>query len=181
MNDYFNIDEEYGSAEELKRMVDTAHKLGMRVLLDLVYAHIGPNAPIIHKHPEFVKQNPDGSFICTVWNFPALDFNCEGLREYLYCNMVYHIAVTDADGFRLDVGDSIPIDFWKEARRIIQTVKKDAVLINEGNGYENMAVAFDSSYCWEWHSILRRVYCGDETASKIRDFSGAHRKDAVSL
>ena len=170
MNDYFNIDEEYGTMEDLKKMINKAHELNMKVLLDLVYAHIGPNAPIIHKHPEFVKQNPDGSFIYTAWNFPALDFKNEGLREYLYCNMVYYISVIDADGFRLDVGDAIPIDFWKEARRRIQNVKKDAVLINEGAKFENMAIAFDSSYCFRWHEILRRVYCDSESATQIRDF-----------
>lgn len=169
MNDYFNIDEEYGVIDDLKAMINKAHELNMKVLLDLVYAHIGPNAPIIKKHPEFVKQNPDGSFICTEWKFPALDFRSEGLREYLYCNMVYYIAVIDADGFRLDVGDKVPIDFWKEARRRIQTIKKDAILINEGTAYENMAIAFDSSYCWAWHDILRNVYCENESAVKIRE------------
>lgn len=170
MNDYFNIDEEYGTMEDLKKMINKAHELDIKVLLDLVYAHIGPNAPVIQKHPEFVKQNPDGSFICTEWHFPALDFRSEGLREYLYCNMVYYIAVIDADGFRLDVGDAIPIDFWKEARRRIQNVKKDAVLINEGSIYEKMAIAFDTSYCFEWHEILRRVYCNAESAAQIRDY-----------
>ena len=170
MNDYFKIDEEYGTLADLEEMISKAHELDMKVLLDMVYAHIGPNAPIIGRHPEFVQQNDDGSFICTAWHFPALDFRSEGLREYLYCNMVYYIAVLDADGFRLDVGDMIPVDFWKEARRRIQTVKKDAVLINEGTGFENMVTAFDSCYCFDWHSYIRLVYCGTESATKIREF-----------
>ena len=56
MNDYFNIDEEYGTMEDLKNMISKAHQLDMKVLLDLVYAHIGPDAPVIHKYPDFVKQ-----------------------------------------------------------------------------------------------------------------------------
>lgn len=169
INDYFNVDEEYGVIDDLKEMINKAHELNMKVLLDLVYAHIGPNAPIIKKYPEFVKQTPDGSFICTSWNFPELDFRSEGLREYLYCNMVYYIAVIDVDGFRLDVGDKIPIDFWKEARRRIQAIKKDAILINEGSVYENMVIAFDASYCFAWHDMLRNVYCENRSAAKIRE------------
>ena len=46
MNDYFQIDSEYGSMDDLREFVKEAHRLGMRVLLDLVYYHIGPNAPI---------------------------------------------------------------------------------------------------------------------------------------
>ena len=67
------------------------------------------------------------------------------------------------------MGDRIPVDFWKEARRRIQAVKKDAVLINEGIGYDNMVIAFDSCYCFEWHELLRQVYCGGEPATKLRE------------
>ena len=83
INDYFSIDDEYGTMDDLRMLVNKAHEADMRVLLDLVYAHIGNNADIIKRHPEFVMQNQDGSIVCTRWNFARLDFNSEGLREYL--------------------------------------------------------------------------------------------------
>ncbi|MBQ8400981.1 MAG: hypothetical protein IJX14_03535, partial [Clostridia bacterium] len=138
MNDYFHIDEEYGTMEDLAECVTECHRLGMRILLDLVYLHIGPNAAILHTHPEFARQNPDGSFINGPWNFPLLDFACAGLREYLWCNMVYYIGVLDVDGFRCDVGDAVPVDFWAEGRRRIRAVKPDALLINEGANGETL-------------------------------------------
>lgn len=170
MNDYFNIDEEYGTIDDLREMVDKAHELDMKVIFDLVYAHIGPNAPIIKKHPEFVQQNPDGSFINTEWNFPALDFKSDALREYLYCNMVYYLSVVDVDGFRCDVGDRVPVDFWKEARERMQKVKKDAVLINEGFKPEYLQIAFDANYSFGWHDRLRKIYCGEEPASILGEY-----------
>lgn len=170
MNDYFGVDEEYGTMEDLGELAERAHKLDMKLILDLVYAHIGPNAPIIKKYPHFVKQNADGTFRYTRWNFPALDFRCEGLREYLYCNMVYYIASVDADGFRLDVGDAIPEDFWCEARRRIRSIKEDAVLINEGSLYSRMKSAFDASYCFTWHMLLRKIFCEGEPAYTLRDY-----------
>ena len=169
MNDYFAIDEEYGTMQDLKELIHKAHELDMKVILDLVYAHIGPNAPIINRHPEFIKQNPDGSFITTAWHFPEMDFNCEGLREYLYCNMTYYIGVCDADGFRCDVGDAVPVDFWREARRRMKAIKPDSVLINEGEKYENMAVAFDSSYTFAWHNRLYKIFCGGESAKSLSE------------
>lgn len=169
MNDYFSIDEEYGTMNDLCELIRTAHELDMKVILDLVYAHIGPNAPIIKIHPEFVEQNSDGSFITTDWHFPKLDFNCEGLREYLYCNMTYYIGVCDADGFRCDVGDAVPADFWKEARRRIQCIKPDSVLINEGEKYKNMAIAFDSSYTFSWHDRLYDIFCGNGAAETLSE------------
>ena len=48
MNDYFKIDSEYGTMDDLREFVAEAHKLGLKVFLDLVYFHIGPNAPSFH-------------------------------------------------------------------------------------------------------------------------------------
>lgn len=169
MNDYFSIDEEYGTFEDLKDFTAEAHRLGMRVILDLVYAHIGPNASIIQRHPEFVKQTPEGKMIYTEWNFPALDFDCPGLREYLYCNMAYFIGVIDADGFRCDASDFVPNDFWLEASLRIKRIKSDVVLINEGDKYERLKTAFECSYCYPWHEALYKVYCGDETVAHLKE------------
>ena len=88
MNNYFKIDSEYGTEDDLREFIEEAHRLGMRVLLDLVYLHIGPNAPILKRHPEFARQDADGNTVCTDWNFPYLDYNSDGLREYLWCNMI---------------------------------------------------------------------------------------------
>jgi 1,4-alpha-glucan branching enzyme len=154
--------------DDLRVLVKKAHEADMHVLLDLVYAHIGNSADIIKRHPEFVVQNQDGSFVCTEWNFPKLDFNNEGLREYLYCNMVYYISVIDVDGFRCDMGDYIPIDFWNEAKRRILRVKPDAVLINEGGLFHYMETAFDACYCG-WNGCMRNVFCGTASALTVRE------------
>lgn len=78
MNNYFRIDSEYGTENDLREFIEEAHRLGMRVLLDLVYLHIGPNAPILKRHPEFARQDRDGNIICTEWNFPYLDYTSDG-------------------------------------------------------------------------------------------------------
>ena len=171
MRDYYFIDSEYGTADDLKELIEKAHALDMRVLLDLVYAHIGEGAPIIKRNPEFVEQNPDGSFIYTDWNFPKLNFACEGLREYLYTNMLYYVSAFDVDGFRCDIGDVVPLDFWQEARRRMRTIKKDAVLINEGIEYFRLETAFDSSYCYDWHGTLYDIFCEGAPAHTLKDFN----------
>ena len=170
MNDYFKIDSEYGTDDDLREFINQAHKLDMRVILDLVYLHIGPNAPIIKKHPEFAKQDKYGNMVCSIWQFPYLDFSCAGLREYLWCNMIYYIGEMDADGFRCDVGDSVPIDFWVEARRRMHAVKPDSVLINEGRNWDYLIKGFDSSYCFDWHENLYKSFSGKMTAAELREY-----------
>ncbi|MBQ2724988.1 MAG: hypothetical protein IJF78_04700 [Clostridia bacterium] len=167
MNDYFRIDEEYGTMEDLAECIRECHRLGMHLILDLVYLHIGPNAAILKIHPEFAKQNMDGSFINGYWNFPLLDFNHPGLREYLWSNMVYYIVVLDADGFRCDVGDGVPLDFWTEGCRRIRAVKPDAALINEGTRGESLLAAFHAVYGFSWHECIYGVLSGQKDASAL--------------
>ena len=117
MNNYFKIDSEYGNMDDLCEFVSESHRLGMRVILDLVYLHIGPNAEILKEHPDFAAKNEDGTTKLTYWNFPYLNYENEGLKEYLWCNMTYYVGVIGVDGFRCDVGDCVPLDFWREGKR----------------------------------------------------------------
>ena len=178
MKDYFAIDEEYGTMEDLAACARECHRLGMRLILDLVYLHIGPDADILHTHPEFAKQYPDGSFVNGRWNFPLLDFNHPGLREYLWSNMVYYVAVLDADGFRCDVGDGVPLDFWMEGHRRISAVKPDAILINEGTNPESLYAAFNAVYGFSWHSSIYGVLVDGKPASDLRrDWEETHNRN----
>ncbi len=167
MNDYFQIDDEYGTMADLAELVTEAHNRDMRVLLDLVYLHIGPNAPIIKRCPDFAQHNEDGSIRCTYWHFPYLNFENEGLREYLWCNMTYYVGALDVDGFRCDVGDGVPESFWQEGRRRIKAIKPDSILINEGNKYEWLATAFDSCYNFPWHEEIYKCISGTNTAAGL--------------
>ena len=99
----------YGTMEDLKAFVAESHRLGMRVLLDLVYLHIGPNADVLKNYPDFVNRDEMGNMILGPWNFPMLNYSNLGLREYLWCNMTYYIGALNADGFRCDVGDQVRI------------------------------------------------------------------------
>ena len=168
MNNYFSIDSEYGTIDDLREFIAEAHRLEMRVLLDLVYLHIGPNAPILKRHPEFAKQDNDGNILLSPWHFPNLDFHCPGLREYLWCNMVYYVGELDVDGFRCDVGDGVPIDFWNEGRRRMQSIKPDAVLINEGSKWDYLLTGFDASYFFWWHECLYSVFKGEKPLEELR-------------
>lgn len=168
INDYFKLDSEYGTLDDLREFVSEAHRLNMYVLLDLVYYHIGPNALILKEHPEFAKLDKNGDFILGDWNFPVWDYSCEGLREYLYSNMLYYITHIGVDGFRCDVGDMVPLDFWREGVRRMKAVNPEAVLINEGQVWENLTV-FNASYAWHWHDCIYNVISGKASASQLRE------------
>ena len=147
--DYFHVDEEYGSDQDLKDFCAVAHRLGMKVVFDLVYLHCGPTAPFLKEHPEFTWWNADGTVKKGPWRFPKLNFAVPGLRAYLIGNIKYLISEYGADGFRCDVGDGIPLDFWCDAHDEMDAVSKgETILLCEGFTVCNQYKGFDADYGW---------------------------------
>lgn len=149
ISDYFHVDREYGSDDDLRDFCAAAHRLGLRVIFDLVYLHMGPTAPILKAHPEFTSWDAPGKVAHGPWRFPTLDFSKPSVREYLLTNVGYLMAEFGVDGFRCDVGDGIPLDFWCEAHRRMDALSDGAaILLCEGYNPANQTVGFDADYGW---------------------------------
>lgn len=168
MNSYFEIDSEYGTMEDLREFVRVAHSLDQKVILDLVFMHIGPNAPVIYEHPEFVKRDAEGNMILGGWNFPLFNFDNNGCCEYLWSNMVFYTGDIGVDGFRCDVGDEVPLEFWTEGLRRIRCINPDAVLINEGKKHEYLET-FDAMYAFHWHNAFYDIMVDSAPVSVLRE------------
>jgi cyclomaltodextrinase / maltogenic alpha-amylase / neopullulanase len=148
MKDYYHVDPEYGTDDDLKAFIAEAHRLGMRVLLDMVYLHCGPTAVFLAEHPDFVKRDAEGNVAVAGWGFPALNLANPELREYLWKNMEYWVREFGADGFRCDVSDGIPLDFWETARDRLEKIRPDVCMLAEGTRREDQLKAFDLDYGW---------------------------------
>jgi cyclomaltodextrinase / maltogenic alpha-amylase / neopullulanase len=148
LKDYFHVDPEYGTDADLKALVATAHRLGLKVIFDLVYFHAGPGAKVWKEHPEFTAWNADGTIAKGQWRFPRFNFRVPGVKEYLWNNMTGLIRDYDVDGYRCDVGDGVPLDFWCEGVRRMKAVKADAILLCEGSNEQDQVTAFDADYGW---------------------------------
>ena len=148
MKDFYHVDPEYGTDQDLKAFVAAAHALKLRVMLDMVYLHCGPKAVFIASNPDFVKRADDGKVKNAGWSFPGLNFKSPGLRDYLWKNMEWWIRDFDVDGFRCDVADQIPLDFWEAGRARIERIKPDVGMLAEGTRKEDQLMAFDLDYGW---------------------------------
>lgn len=166
--DYYNVDEEYGTNDDLKEFVKTAHENGLKVLFDLVYLHCGRNAVFLEEHPDFVQRNPDGTLLVPDrWPFARINYESKELREYLYKNMEYFITDFGVDGFRCDVGDSVPLDFWEDSVSRLKEIKPNLIMINEGENPEYLKKAFDISYECFWNDAMIDVFAKKESATKL--------------
>ena len=71
-------------------------------------------------------RNEDGSVKMTKWGFPYVNLESKEVRKYLIDSMIRWVRF-GCDGFRCDVGDQVPIDFWVEAASACQAIKSDLV------------------------------------------------------
>ena len=162
--DYFHVDPEYGTDRDLKDFIDHAHSLGMKVFIDLVFCHCGPTAQVVRQHPDYFKHDKDGNMMMTRWHFPMFDHNNAGTRAYMRSIMTYYVADFNVDGFRCDVADEVPIDFWEEARGELDRLNRDLVIVAEGRNAVNTRYAFDANYGWEVSKEMGRIL-------RLKDFA----------
>jgi len=153
--DFFHVDPEYGTDQDLKDFINKAHSLGMKVFVDIVFAHCGPGAAIVKQHPEFFKYNDKGEMMLTKWKFPMFDPGYSGTRAYFRSIMSYYVADFDVDGFRCDTARHIPISFWEEARIELERMKPDIVVVAESNEPYNTRYGFEADYNWAVFSTVR--------------------------
>lgn len=146
MADYFSVDEEYGNNDDLHEFINRSHELGLRVMLDLVYLHCGRNAVFLKEHPDYVIQNEDGTpKVGEEWPFARINYANEKVREYLYENGEFLVKEFNIDGFRCDVGDGVPLDFWREFAERARAINKNLIMLNEGTKEDYLEV-FDFDY-----------------------------------
>lgn len=168
ISDYFNIDPEYGTMDDLKSFVAAAHALDLKVILDLVYFHCGPRAVFLAEHPEFIIRDEDGKPALGQWRFPKLNYDSAELREYMWQNMELYVRDCDVDGYRCDVGAAVPLDFWMEGRRRIDAIKPDLMMLCEGTD-PNYLAAFDLNYSWMPRGEIYNCVANGAPASNVSD------------
>lgn len=169
MKDYFKIDPSYGTSDDVKKFVEKAHSLGLKVVFDLVYYHCGPKANIIREHPDFVLYKPDGSFDTGEWAFPKLNFKNAQLREYLTKNMEYFVREYNIDGFRTDVGEMVPSDFWDAAAERVRKIKPELLMIEESERHSATEKTYDATYEVLWQRKTIEVFHDKKPAKILRE------------
>jgi len=103
----FAPDVAYGTPAQLKELVDTAHGLGMMVMLDVVYNHFGPDGNYIGTYaPDFfVKEGKNA------WG-SAIDFRQAGVQDFFRQNVLYWLREFRFDGLRFDAVQAIANQDW---------------------------------------------------------------------
>lgn len=167
--DYNDIDPEAGTVQDLRDFVAAAHNLHLRVMLDIVYYHTAPDNILMKKDQDFFVKSQDGKIVRGFWPQPLPDFSKPQVRKYLEDSLVHWVVDFGVDGFRCDVGGGVPVSFWEEARRALDRVNPEVILLSESDRTDDQLKSFDINYNFQYYLALRSVLLDGAPASKLRD------------
>lgn len=148
ISDYYHVDEMFGGNDALKRLVDSCHKEGIKIILDAVFNHVSekfePFKDVIqfgdkskYFHWFYIKGNQinheKNNYECfaSCEYMPKLNTNNLEVQTYLIDIIKYWMEEFKIDGWRLDVADEVSHDFWRKLRKEVKKINKEAVLIGE--------------------------------------------------
>jgi cyclomaltodextrinase / maltogenic alpha-amylase / neopullulanase len=147
--DYFEIDPQFGDKETFKRLVETCHKHGIKVMLDAVFNHSGyyfePFQDVlkngekskykdwfhIREFPLQTEPRPNYDTFAFVSTMPKLNTEHPEVKKYLLDVAAYWIREFDIDGWRLDVANEVDHQFWREFRQTVKSIKPDLYILGE--------------------------------------------------
>ena len=185
-SDYLTVNPEFGTLEDLKRLVQEAHGLGMRVIIDWVANHTGWDHRWTREHPDYYRKNQDGQFFDVYGWDDVIDLNYDNpsLRRAMIEAMSFWLKECDLDGFRCDMAMLVPLDFWKEARTELDKLKSGLFWLAECEEIAYHEV-FDATYTWKllhkMESVWRRESGVDGLDEVLSYYQSMFPPDAIRV
>ncbi|MCK9408996.1 MAG: alpha-amylase family glycosyl hydrolase [Bacteriovoracaceae bacterium] len=167
--DYYGINPEFGTLDDFQRLVNKAHELGLKIVIDLVANHTAWDSKMFIEHPEWFTKDSSGKFIAPVadWSDVVdLNYNNPELRRYMIEMLKYWVRDIGLDGFRCDVSEMVPVDFWDQARTALDSIKP-IFMLSEGMYSEHHLKAFDVTYGWNSYHTMADIIAGKKSATEM--------------
>jgi alpha-amylase len=174
ISDYTAVNPDMGTIQDFEQLVKTAHDNGMYVILDWVANHTGWDHKWITEHPEYYQHNAKGEVTDPIdpntgkpwgWTDVAkLEYTNKKVYEPMKDAMLYWVKDVNVDGFRCDVADNVPLDFWNFAIPQLKKVKPVFMLM-ESEKPELLKGAFDMGYGFEAHHVMNAIAKGTKTVA----------------
>lgn len=191
--DYYEIDPQMGTKDDLKAMVQKAHSMGIRVILDGVFNHVSSSHDMFRdvlqrgrdseyytcfyqlpENPRIPESGEYPEYTCFsyVSNMPKTNTANPHLRQY-FCDVgTYWIKEFDIDGWRLDVANELDDGFLRAFRTAVKAAKPDALIV--GEVWENAAHylngdMLDSAMNYDFRRYCRRFFAEKTVSAEVFD------------
>jgi maltooligosyltrehalose trehalohydrolase len=168
----FAPDSAYGTPDELKALVDHAHRLNIMIFLDVVYNHFGPDGNYLGQYASAFFRDD----VPTPWG-AAINFRHPQVRRYFIENALYWLGEFRMDGLRLDAAQAIPDQDWLP--ELAMTVRRSfpdrhihLMLEHDGNAAALLEDGFDAQWNDDLHHALH-VLLTNEIGGYYGDYAEA--------
>ncbi|MBN1504413.1 MAG: alpha amylase N-terminal ig-like domain-containing protein, partial [Candidatus Eisenbacteria bacterium] len=209
--DYMKIDPHFGTLETFQTLLSAAHDRGINIVLDGVFNHSGyefwafqdivKNGPIsryadwytIHGYPVVRDPKPNYESWWGYADLPKINTNNPSARQYIFDVTTYWTRDVGADGWRLDVPNEVPHEFWKEFRKVVKGVGPSKYIVGEiwDNGFPWLqGDQFDAVMNYRFRRAMMDFFAAgeanpvrlDETLGRIRiDYPDAANRVMLNL
>jgi glycosidase len=175
------VDPRFGTTDELKEMIETAHTFGITVLLDFVSNHTHEEHHYFSEHPEWFGdvELEDGTLNIRNWSeetmlttwfdtfLPSFDYeNNEDAIDQVVDDAIFWITEFGFDGFRQDATKHVPHTFWKKLRfRLDKEYSEESIFqIGETFGSDDLILSYvnpgelDSQFNFSNYFNLREYF-----------------------
>ena len=162
--DYKGINPEFGNEADFNSLMNKAHALGFKVILDWVANHSGwdnpwtANKSWYHTDASGNIVSPNNDWTDVAW----LNYKNQDMRKAMIDAMSYWVKTFDIDGFRADVAGGVPTDFWKAANTQLQAIKPLFMLAEDQDSSSLLDDAFITNYNWELKDLINAIAAGNK-------------------
>lgn len=149
VDDYTAVNPEFGTIEDFQHLVDKAHKMGFKVIIDWVANHTGWDHDWITAHPDWYDRDENGEITFSYdWSDIAeLNYDNFEMRAEMIKAMQFWIEEVGIDGFRCDHAVGVPASFWNAAVYKLKSINSDIMMLAEVSAAQSLTqYAFDSCY-----------------------------------
>jgi len=188
VKDYLGVNPEYGTMDDFKALVKKIHDMGMYVILDWVANHSAWDNQLATEHPDWYTKTPEGEFQPTPWydwsDVIDFDYNVPAMRKYMTDALKFWVKEADVDGYRCDVAGFIPVDFWENARKELDSIKP-VFMLAEWESRDLYKRSFDMTYSWSLWDKMHQATVGKRGAGILTEYMahdvGSVPKDAYRM
>jgi glycosidase len=170
IRDYKAVNPEFGTMDDFKALVNKAHEMGFKVMLDWVGNHSGWDNQWIVDHKDWYTQDAKGNVIPPNpdWSDVAdLNYDNKELRKGMLDALKFWVKDIQVDGYRCDYAGGVPTDFWESARASLDSIKPVYMLAENQDQMNLLNKAFNVNYGWSFHHLMNEVAQGKKTALDI--------------
>lgn len=194
--DYLKIAPEFGDLWTFKKLIAELHRAGMKVIIDGVFNHTGDSfwafQDVLRRGEESrfkdwyyfrefpVRQGEHPNYECW-WGFgslPKLNHQNPEVIRYLLKVVAFWTSI-GIDGWRLDVPNEVPIEFWRSFRKLVKSINPEAYIVGEIWDDAHAWLAgdtFDAVMNYRWRDAVVQYFAqGSISAEQFRGQLAANR------